>query len=106
MSSKRKPTKTRRTVSAKKLVKFCGIMLVCIYAICILAKQQNAISEGEQELNRLAEENASYTLKEEALKEELEQASTDDEYAQQKIREELGFIKPNERVFIDISQAQ
>ncbi len=106
MSLKSKQTKSRRKVSAKKLVKFCGIMLVCIYAVCILTKQQLAISEGEDKLNRLAEENAAYSLKEEALQEELELASTDDEYAQQKIREELGFIKPNERVFIDISQAQ
>ena len=80
-------------------------MLVCIYAICILAKQQDAISKGEDELTRLSGQNAEYSLKEQALEEELEQASSDDDYAQQKIREELGYIKPNERVFIDISQA-
>ena len=48
---------------------------------------------------------AAANLENQALEDEYNKAQSDEEYIEQAIRKNLGFVKPNERVFIDISRS-
>lgn len=99
MSAKNQKAK----ISAKKLFKFAGIMIVFIYAAFILVKQQVTLSQLEDIRAKKQESIAAAELENQALQDEYSKTSTD-EYLEQAIRKNLGFVRPNERVFIDISQ--
>lgn len=99
MSAKNQKAK----ISAKKLFKFAGIMIVFIYAAFILVKQQITLSQLEDIRAKKQENIAAAELENQALQDEYSKTSTD-EYLEQAIRKNLGFVRPNERVFIDISQ--
>jgi len=142
MASPRK----KRSISVKKLLKFSGIMAVCIYAAFILVKQQITLSAIEDTQAQHIAAGAAANSENQALQDELKKAesaskyieetiaekeaqkkaaenedgevaqseaspapdtehtSAEDEYIEQLIRERLGYVKPNERVFIDISR--
>ena len=137
-------TKKKRSISIKKLLKFSGIMLVCIYASFILIKQQMTLSAIEDTQSERAAIISSKNAENQALQDELKKAeavneyinrviakneqekeaeknkdtkvsekktvpeeqltSAEDEYIEQLIRERLGYVKPNERIFVDISR--
>lgn len=99
MSAKNKKAK----ISVKKLIKFAGIMIVFVYAAFILVKQQLTLSQLEAIREEKQESIAAAELENQALQDEYGKTSTD-EYLEQAIRENLGFVRPNERIFIDISQ--
>ena len=104
MSSRAVASKQNTKFSAKKLFKFVGIMLVCIYAAYILIEQQMTLSaiEASQETRRKAI--SAGKLETQALEDKLNKARNDDAYIEQVIRDNLGYIKPNERIYIDISR--
>ena len=78
-------------------------MIVFIYAAFILVKQQVTLSQLEDIRAKKQESIAAAELENQALQDEYSKTSTD-EYLEQAIRKNLGFVRPNERVFIDISQ--
>lgn len=92
--------KKKRVFSAKRLIRFCCLLFVCVYAVVVLVKQQisltkcNAVSEEYK--TKISEAN----LENSKLKEELDKADTD-EYLERMAREKLGMVKANERVFVD-----
>lgn len=91
-------------VSPKKLLKLCGIMFVAVYAAFVLISQQATLSELNGKTKpALNSKIAEAKLENEVLQDELEKAQNDENYIEQIIRENLGYVKPNERVFIDIS---
>lgn len=136
--------KKKRSISIKKLLKFSGIMLVCIYASFILIKQQMTLSAIEDTQAERSAAISSRNAENQALQDELKKAeavneymkhtiaenekekesaenkdnrisekqtdtnsrltTAEDEYIEQLIRERLGYVKPNERIFIDISR--
>ena len=104
MTNKRKLSGKRTTFSPKKLLKLIGILCVCIYAAFILVKQQVTLSELEADKQQERENIAAASLENQALEDEYNKAQNDEEYIEQAIRKNLGFVKPNERIFIDISR--
>lgn len=101
--SERKMKKRQNKASAKRLLVLVGILLVCVYATCVFVKQQITLSQCEDLAKEYEEKIAEAELEQQKLKDELEQAGTD-EYIQRAAREKLGLVKANERVFIDISE--
>ena len=128
----------------KKLLKFSGIMLVCIYAAFVLIKQQMTLSDIENTQSERTSAISGCNAENQALEDELKKAeavneymqqtiaenekekknseeqdnnvpekkavpdkklsTAEDEYIEQLIRDRLGYVKPNERIFIDISR--
>jgi len=95
----------RKKFSAGKLLKFSGILCVCIYAAFVLVKQQITLSALDADKQKERENIAAANLENQALEDEYNKAQSDEEYIEQAIRKNLGFVKPNERVFIDISRS-
>lgn len=101
--SERKTKRKQNKASAKQLLVLGGVLLVCIYVTCVFVKQQITLSQCEDLAQEYEEKIAEAELEQQKLRDELEQAETD-EYIQRAAREKLGLVKANERVFIDISQ--
>jgi len=98
-TTNRKKDKT----SAKKLIKICGVLFVCIYVVGTLVKQQISLSQCDNLANEYENKIAAAKIEQQMLEDELEKAGTD-EYIERTAREKLGLVKANERVFIDIGQ--
>ena len=79
-------------------------MLVCIYAAYILIGQQMTLSSIEAVQDKHKAGINAGKIETQALKDELNKAKNDDEYIEQAIRDNLGYVKPNERIYIDISR--
>ncbi len=99
-------TKKRKKVklSGKGALKLAGILVAVGYVAVTLVHQQMELAEYKK-YAREYEENKIPQAKVEnqRLQDELEKADTD-EYIEQRVRDEYGLVKPNERVFIDITQ--
>lgn len=88
--------------SKKKKFKIKGIFIMCfiIYAVYALANQQLMIyklskvqEQKAQEINSVIEDN-------EKLKQMIK-TSNSDEYIERMAREQLGLVKPGEKIYID-----
>ncbi|MDO4744235.1 MAG: septum formation initiator family protein [Clostridia bacterium] len=100
----RNTKKTRiKKVSGKTVAKALGILAVCIYVACTFVKQQITLSKCDDVADEYRAKIAEAQAENQKLEDELEKADTD-EYLEQIAREKLGLVKPNERVFIDITQ--
>ncbi len=95
--------KKQNAVNVKKVmlrVLFIGFVL---YAVYHLASQQISMI-GKQRTVKECEDMISDAMAENArLNEELELVHTDD-YKEQKARELLGYVKSDERIYIDVTK--
>ena len=95
--------KRQKKSSAKKLVILAVVLAVCIGVICKFVEQQIDLSRYDALAEEYEQKIAEAQLENQKLEDERTQADTD-EYIQRAAREKLGLVKPNERVFVDISQ--
>ena len=79
------------------------ILVVCVYVGFTLIKQQITLSDCGDMADDYKTKIAEAESENQRLEEELKKAGTD-EYLERVAREELGLVKANERVFIDITQ--
>lgn len=99
----RKPEKTKKKrASVKGMLKVLGVLVVCVYAIVVFAKQQLTLSKCGKVSEDYKDKISEAQLEHERLEDELSKAGTD-EYLERVAREKLGLVKANERVFIDIT---
>lgn len=98
-------TKKQKKVklSGKGALKLCGILVAVGYVAVTLVHQQITLSQCKKVAQEYEEKIAQVEMENQKLEDEHEKAGTD-EYLEQRVREEYGFVKPNERVFIDITQ--
>lgn len=79
---------------------FIGIVAYCGYTLISqqydMVKKQQTVKAYKNNIAEAKGENA-------RLSEELEYVGTD-EYKEQKAREFLGYVKPDERVYIDVTK--
>ncbi len=102
MSEMAKKTK-EKTVFFKTLLKFGGVLFVCIYIIFTFAKQQIYLSKCDDISKSYEEKIAEVKLEQQRLEDELDKSDTD-EYLERMAREKLGLIKSNERIFVDVTK--
>ncbi len=99
--------KSKKSSSGKKLgigtALIAVVLVVCVSVGWIIIKQQITLSRCGDLADEKRQMISDAKLEQEKLKDELEKAGTDD-YKEQKVREELGMVKPNERIYEDISQ--
>ncbi len=92
-----------KKVSGKTLAKALVFLTLCVYVGFTLVKQQITLSDCSDMADEYKTKIAEAESENQRLEEELKKAGTD-EYLERVAREELGLVKANERVFIDITQ--
>lgn len=107
--NKQKSKKSKRSVLKKRDIKsliprvlFC---VVCLSLVWTLISQQFTISSQKKEISSLE----SKVREAEQLSENLEQQVNnleDPEYIERIAREQLGLVRPNERVFVDSNKSE
>ncbi len=81
-----------------------ALLAFAVYIIVSIVNQQIQIGQKKQELSVVQQQLTVQNLKNEELKSVLENGSTDsNDFIERKAREELNYVKPNERVFVNIS---
>lgn len=103
-SSNRKSGKSS-VPNAKNLLMIGIVLALCVYVGSIFIKQRISMAESEALKNEILQKTATEQLKQQMLQDELRKAEDNpDEYMERAAREKLGLVKPNERIFYDISQ--
>lgn len=101
-----RPASQRKSRSGRKMgvgtALIAVVLAVCISVGWIIIKQQSTLSQCDDIAAQKQKMINDAKLEQEKLKDELKKADTDD-YKEQKVREELGMVKPNERIYEDIS---
>ncbi len=94
-----------KEIKAKKVKKSTliriGLIALCIYMVAMLIITQAKTSDQENQKKALEEQIVLQRLKNEKMRLALEE--DDPEYIEQIAREEFGYVKPGEKVFVDIS---
>lgn len=103
MSQRLTKKKRKVNISVGGLLKVCGVLFVCIYAAVVFVQQQLTLAKCDEVAKDYEEKIAAAKLEQQKLSDELEKAGTD-EYLERIAREQLGLVKANERVFVDITQ--
>ena len=87
-------------VRGSLLIKFA---ILCLTAIVLLSlvERQVQIAEKREQLAQLQSQLETQDLKNQELRSALEDEDGLRRYAEKRAREELDYVKPNERVFID-----
>ena len=101
--------KTKKTASGryniKKLAVYMAVLLAGMYFVYAMIWQQSMISQKDKELEALRQSVDAANAETERLKLEVESLN-DPEYIERIAREELGLVRPNERVFIDSNKSE
>ena len=94
-----------KEIKAKKVKKSTliriGLIALCIYMVAMLIITQAKTSDQENQKKALEEQIVLQRLKNEKMRLALEE--DDPEYIEQIAREEFGYVKPGEKIFVDIS---
>lgn len=86
----------------KSIILRLMILGVCVYFIATLSGLLNTLNESRKELKQLEEQKAAVINDIDELKSLLEEGSKV-KIIEKAARERLGFVYPDEQVFIDIS---
>ena len=95
-----------KTIRIKKktkarLFKLALILLTAIVVIQLISLQ-NSISQKQQQLVSLETKTSELSAENEQMQQQLDEGVTD-EYIEEVAREQLGYISPFERVFVDVA---
>ena len=93
--------KNKRRGGLSRLLVPCFVLLKGTYLLWSLIYNQVQISSKQQELEYVRAQVAEQKAENEELNRQLE--ASDEEIIEQVARDELGYAKPNERVFVDMS---
>ncbi len=95
--------KKRKKLNLKKMAVRGLFFGIVVYAVCTLANQQASLYKKQKTVAECQTMISDAKGEQARLKEELELVGTD-EYKEQKARELLGYIKPDERIYIDVTK--
>ncbi len=95
-----------KTIRIKKktkarLFKLALILLTAIVVIQLISLQ-NSISQKQQQLVSLETQTSELSAENEQMQQQLDEGVTD-EYIEEVAREQLGYVSPFERVFVDVA---
>lgn len=94
-----------RTLGKKKLAFYIVTGLALIYFIATLITQQLSISQQNHRIEELQSRISEAQQQAESLKTEVDNLNNP-EYIERIAREQLGLVRPNERVFIDSNKSE
>ena len=95
-----KPKRRKRSIILR-----IALLAFAVYIVASIVNQQIQIGQKKQELSMVSQQLNAQNLKNEELKTALETGTTDsDEFIERKAREELNYVKPNERVFVTLPE--
>ena len=90
---KKKTTKSR-------LLQNIILIAVAVYFLVLLITQQKTLDRNMQEYEKISTKTEQLAEENNSLQQELEEAESD-EYLEKKIREILGYVRPDETVFVE-----
>lgn len=102
-SSKRSGT-SKKNINIKKTVIIAVVCIAVLYFSVTFIKQQITINQKNRELDEIKKKVEEATAQSERLNQELDKFN-DPEYIERKARNELGMVRPNERVFVDSNKS-
>ncbi len=95
----------KKNINVKRLLISLIIAIAAIYYIYIMVWQQIAISKKSKDIEALERQLVEATAESERLSQEVENLN-DPEYLERVAREQLGLVRPNERVFVDSNKSE
>ena len=96
-------TFSKKKINLKKMGIFLFVLFLLSYISYTFLNQHIKLSQRKKIATDYEEKILNEKLKGEQLKKELENSKSD-EYREKMAREKLGLVKPNERVFIDVTK--
>jgi len=96
-------TVSKKRINIKKLSIFLIVLFLLSYISYTFVSQHIKLAQREKIATDYEEKILDEKLEGEQLKKELENSKSD-EYREKMAREKLGLVKPNERVFIDVTK--
>lgn len=92
----------KRKVKKSLLLRF-AIFVFAVYMVWGLVNQQIKINEKRQQLSKVEKQIQIQEIENGEIKSALTTSGNSSDYIEQKAREDLGYAKPGERVFINIA---
>jgi cell division protein FtsB len=92
----------KRKVKKSFLLRF-AVFIFAVYMVWGLVNQQIKINEKRQQLSKINQQMQIQEIKNGEIKNALASSGNNSDYIEQKAREDLGYAKPGERVFINIA---
>ena len=92
--------KTRKTRKLK--IEFCFALALAIYLVCAIINQQSVITNNSKEISELSEQLAQTEQELEEINDSAAEYSSD-EFVEKVARERLGLVRPDETIFIDVT---
>ncbi len=92
-----------KKLNIARFFKFIGILTVLSYVTCTLIHQKVMLNERNNALRSFEAQIADARLEQQTLNKELDKVNSD-EYLEKLAREKLGLVKPNDRVFVDVTK--
>lgn len=102
---KRRKNSPRKKRDIKKIGIRAVAAVLILYFVYFTIWQQVMINRKDKELDSLTVKIEEATRESERLQKEIENLS-DPEYIEQYARENLGLVRPNERVFVDSNKSE
>lgn len=96
-----KPTKKK--INIKSITTFIICLFIIPYFIVTLINQKMMINERREVIKKYENRISDAKLEQQTLNEELNNVHSD-EYLEKLAREKLGLVKPNDRVFVDVTK--
>lgn len=98
-----KKVRTKRTKKKTKALLFkAALVLLTVFVVFQLISLQSSISKKQQQLVSLETQVSELSSENEQMQQQLDQGVTE-EYIESVAREQLGYVSPFERVFVDVA---
>ncbi len=93
----------KRRLNLRKFFGFITLLVLLLYVCCTFVHQKISLEQRYAIVKDIENQISEAKLEQDMLKKELEKVNSD-EYLEKLAREKLGLIKPNDRVFVDVTK--
>ena len=93
----------KKRLNMRKFLGFLTLFVLLLYVCCTFVHQKISLEQRYAIVRDYENQISEAKLEQDMLKKELEKVNSD-EYLEKLAREKLGLIKPNDRVFVDVTK--
>lgn len=93
----------KKKLNLRKFFGFLTLLVLLLYVCCTFVHQKISLEQRYAIVEDYESQISEAKLEQDMLKKELEKVNSD-EYLEKLAREKLGLIKPNDRVFVDVTK--